>query len=1121
MNQPLKFVHRQLEKTVRLKAENDTGEPASMTLAIPTEDGGFFSVPVLDEWRATEEKPEGELGNTLMSVCPVAEIHRNRPIATGGVTIMGGRAVSLMRPGYLYVFWKQRLWREFKIGEDGALREVDLVTARRDTTAHRLPTGAPVTDFLVPVMLHHRFELTGIRIAYSEIQWSWPYIETLECRPTVLEKRALSVAPAWAAALDDSLNFDSGFPASGIASVPPLRPRDLGIELMLGDPAQFTLEFQSPNDDELISRVVDRWSRIPGGPHDANREPPDLTLNAEAADDVLGDARAHPAIVCVAIPDPLFRLRHALTQLHLGLHYLDAIDLSLKDRPLIHSATLIRQALFDPQVSGASGPLETLRAAVDREKLDKILDQAERQKVLEDITLHLDTLAALLDSGEFDAACGDYLNHHGLGPCEAFALQATLLDLAQQLPGVLRAHGLKPPATLSRLLKHSVGSNRLIDALTGGKKTSPGSPPLLSQLEELARSQDTLTEERLGELGLSAISLLAQQLNQEEGNAGTSVNGGGGSALPSSAPGTVAGMVQTALGGWSGAVLKAAERLRESGDVSAVKLDRVFSSVRDVAEVADPNLGGELRVMRRGAVDLTRYSIVGVHGKGLSFGLTDADRQSEALTRRNDYLFADRVDATGKRVASTSPARLLDETGEALVKAAGHTWVFVLPIDHPEALKFNALTFDWASRAKALADGPGLSRVLVGLAAYNLLSELWSLGKAMPEKSGISYVKSSGALIDLGAAFMKLHVVTTPADNKLVSKLTLRPLFEMKSVPLIGPLIQKRLSQVGAETIVRTLGLTNFMASGLMVGVTAWDYRNSVARGDLDAAAGHALAVAGGSIFLVSTLLSGVLAVPGWGWALFGLGLVLGGSVFAAVATDSEIERVLKQGPLGVGPNHSGLPGEDTVYYAQLLSQFSPVTISVRRYGELSDSERAMFAGPAPAPNDYRVTVTSPLISRFKLGLPSRGNTRVHAGQKKPDLRLGVQELEYTCTTVQTPSGQVEEYSLTRNTPLQRITAWAASPEDHSVHFLVERHLAEGETLTLGYREQRFIRLRVVLQACIESEVGAVRFPTPVLEEYEPFDSARHGVLPAKRPHVLDPFKNEPVPYWIVKEVAV
>lgn len=276
------------------------------------------------------------------------------------------------------------------------------------------------------------------------------------------------------------------------------------------------------------------------------------------------------------------------------------------------------------------------------------------------------------------------------------------------------------------------------------------------------------------------------------------------------------------------------------------------------------------------------------------------------------------------------------------------------PSTTPEALKFNALTFDWASRAKALADGPGLSRVLVGLAAYNLLSELRSLSGLNRQNYGIAAAKIVGAAIDLSAALMKLHVLYSPVDGKLISKVALRPLFEMKSVPLIGPLIQKRLSQVGAETIVRTLGLTNFIASGLMVGVTAWDYRNSVARGDLDAAAGHALAVAGGSIFLVSTLLSGVLGVPGWGWALFGLGLVLGGGVFAAVATDSEIERVLKQGPLGVGPNQSGLPGEDTVYYAQLLSQFSPVTISVRRYGELSDSERAMFVGPAPAPNDYR-----------------------------------------------------------------------------------------------------------------------------------------------------------------------
>ena len=1116
MNQPLNLKREPLDKTVRLRAENDKGEPAGMALAIPTQDGGSFMVPVLDDWQSTEEKPEGELGNTLMSVCPVAEVHSKRPIESGGVTIFGGRAVSLMRPGYLYVFRGQTLWREFEIGPEGTLSEVDLVTARQDKTATRLPVGKAVTDFLVPVFLQNRFELSECRIAYSEIQWPWSYIEKLETTPAVLEKRALSIAPAWAAATDGSLNFDSGFPASAITSVPTLRPRDLGIELMLRDPAGFTSEFREPGSGELISRVVERWKRIPADDEDPGRELPDLDLQAEAAEDALVDAREHSAIVCVAIPDPLFRLRHALAQLHLALHYLDAIDLSLKDRPLIHSATLIRQALFDPQVSASSDEVETLRAAVDREKLNKTLDHPERQKVLEEIAVHLETLESLVNSGDFETVCDDYLNHNGLGPCEAFALQADLLNLTQQLPGVLNAHGLESPAILSRLLKQGLRKNALIDALADGKSTSSDLHPGLAQLKELAGDQDTLTEDRLNGAGLSSISALAQQLAQEEDGSGSD-SGNGSQALPSSAPGTAAGMVKTALGGWSAAVLKAVENLRQSDDLAAIKLDRVFTSVKAVADIADPNLGGELQVMRRGEVDLTRYSIVGVHGKGISFGLTDADRQSEVLTRRNDYLFADRTDAAGKRVASTSPSRLVDEGGEALVKAAAHTWVFVLPVDHPEAQKFSALKIDWANKAKALADGPGLSRVLVGLAAYNLASEVWSLINSKSESSGISYAKSFGAFLDLSAALMKLHVVSSPADGKLVTKVILRPLFEIKSVPLIGSFIQRRLMKVGADTIVRFMGLVNFFATGVMVGVSAWDCRTSLGRGDMDAALGHGLAVAGGSVFLASPLLAGLLAVPGWGWALLGLGVVLGGSVFAAIATDSEIERVLKQGPLGLGPTHKGLPADDAAYYPQLLSQLSPVTVSADRYGNLSGAEQAMFVDHNPSPDDYRVTVRSPLISRFKLGQPTDGKAK----DKKPDLRLGIQELEYTHSVMDTPAGQVDEYYLTRNTPLKKVTTWVPVPEDHAVHFLIERNLAGSETHGFLHSERRTISLRVVLQARIESEIGGFRVPMPVLDDYEAFDTSRHSALPDKQPQALNPFDNEPVPYWTVKEVSV
>jgi hypothetical protein len=43
----------------------------------------------------------------------------------------------------------------------------------------------------------------------------------------------------------------------------------------------------------------------------------------------------------------------------------------------------------------------------------------------------------------------------------------------------------------------------------------------------------------------------------------------------------------------------------------------------------------------------------------------------------------------------------------------------------------------------------------------------------------------------------------------------------------------------------------------------------------------------------------------------------------------------------------------------------------------------------------------------------------------------------------------------------------------------------------------------------------------PVLDDYEPFEAGRHGELPDKRPRILNPFDNEPEPYWVVKEVAV
>ena len=1170
MTDTVDFSDESLDRSILRRADYDDTDPKDLVLTIPKRDGGKISVPLLKHARSNIEREDYQ-ENTLLRIKPLAEIADNLPVQQGhGAPIYQGKGVALLRPGFLYIFRKDKLWRELEINQNSQFSDVDLQVARAEVSDPesgvrrvRPSAGQWLDDVLVPVFLQGQAVMHDFRMAYSEVQWDWSYIQKLEENDAVRNARTTGVGHAWAATSVDSLSFETGFPASRAENAPELRHRDLGIELMIEDPSDFVLSFEGPSEDDLCSKLakllvsnekqaresarraasrsevkdpVEYTEQLMKNPleHALEATAPDpvdageesevaniLELSCPQGADLLQHLRSQRGVVCVAIPDPLFRLRHSLAQLQLALHYLDALDVSIQERPLVHSAMLIRQTVFDPNASDSAGQLRKLRAAVDQDKLHKILEQSERRTILHSIEGHLTKLEMLVASGEFDLVCGDYLHHRRLGPCEAFSIHAGLLDIFQQLPGVFRAQGVEEPITLSRVLKLGLEKSSLIDALANGE-CEEDERSLLAQLRALSRQGETLTDRHLNGLGLSAISTIAQQLKHEEADSGT--NDESSSPVSVGSAGTVAGMVETALSGWSGAVLKVIDRIRESGELTAIRLDRVFTAVSETADIADPKLGGELRVMRRDAVDLTRYSIVGVHGKGLSYGLTDADLQSEALTRRNDYLFADRVDAAGKKVASTSPARLADEVGDAVVKAAAHTWVFVLPIDHPEAVKFSAWKFDWASKAKAVADGPGLSRVLVGLAAFNVVSEMLNLKQAKPEEVGYGLTKFVGAGLDLSAALMKLHAVNSPAESKLVSKVILRPLFEVRSIPVLGPLVQQKLMKDGASTIVRSMSLVNFFAASFMVTVSAWDVRNSVSRGDMDAALGHALAVIGGSVFAFSKLMTGMLLVPGWGWALLGLGLVLGGSIYAAVSTDSEIEQVLKRGPLGIGPSHAGLPDDDVLYYAQLLTLFAPISISAKRYDNLSDSEKRMFSDNETSQNDYRITLKSPIISRFKID--KVGHKKDNTGERvqHPSLRLGVQELEYTHSTVQTSktdAWNVENYRLSKSTPLKSIKSWVAVPEQNAVHFLVERNLVGGEIETYEYRERRTISLRVVMQAYITSEIGEFRYPTPALDEYKPFDSKHHAVLPGKKQNVLNPFDNDPVPYWIIKEVAL
>ncbi|MGQ4877217.1 toxin VasX [Billgrantia sp. LNSP4103-1] len=1115
---------------VRRRTEYDDVEDGTLALVIPKREGsGEIEIPLVEHARTVFERTDGNLqDNTLLAVRPLAEIGRNRPVQRSGVTIHTGIATAMLRPGYLYVFFDNRLWRELEVGPDGKLSDVDLEhyreqAERGETPNERGSEGEWLDDILLPAMLQGQATLHRVRLAYSEIAWSWPYITWLEANPGRLEARTTSVGHAHAAILDMEgwLSMQTGFPAGRVAEQPVLRERDLGVELMLQAPESFTPDFTAPADDELCAKLKALWEQAGETDRAAT-----LALECEAGTDLLDAIRDNPGIVAVALPDPLFTLRHALAQIHLAEHYLDGLDSRLADNPLGHSAKLIRQALFTAPSSGEANPLAEFQGAIDPAKLDATLEQAERNAALDVVRAQLDALQQLASQGQLTAVLRDSTSHDELGICEGYALCGDLYGVLQQLPGVLHDQGDTHQEARTRQLLKTLLTDRELQTLWSAEENEAAEAAADDDnndgsgnfrpafLRRLAQDDRDIDEALAASLGLETLGLIAQNLTEQEQAQQAGV-------LSVANAGKVGGLVNTVVGQWSQAVLRAAERVGD--DVDVIHMRRVFTAVGTHANLVDGSLRGELQVMHRSDVDLSRYVIVGVHGDGIEWGLTERDRTSGILQTQRDYLYAEQVDPRGKVQTSTSPKRMSSEVDDAIRQVAGHVLVYVLPAGHPEAAKVAQLRLaKLAGQVKVVIDGPAVSRLLVGFAIYNLGREISIAVEARNdgELTGLQFSKVMTSAVDLGAAIMKLHAALHPEPTSMAGRIIQRPLFDVKNWPIVG----KRLAKVGAGTLVRTIGLVNFFAGVMVVGVSSWELRNSLQQGDRDAALGHGVAIAGGVLFLAAPLMAGLIMIPGWGWALLGLGLAIGGSSYAAMNQDIPFEQLLKQGPLGTHPDSAMASADDTGYYPQLLTLLSPAQIEVTRYGSLGTEERQALlesvwesTTDTPSNRDYVVTINTPLISRYKIG---------------ETLSLAVQELEQTDTGTITPLGTYERLSYITRTPEPfEIGKRQLLPQQSAVRFLVKRKVAEESFQMAGTNVSSTARLRIALQARIEWELGEMVLPTPLLSEYEPFVEGQHDALPARSYRTVNnPIadfirsftgRSQDLRYWYIKEFQV
>lgn len=175
------------------------GEPSPMLLPLNTQ---------VQPYKETTEKKEWD--NVVVAIKPMrcfsasGEKHNN---------------AELLRNGWLYVFWQGNLWRELEVKENSALRDVRVDWYRRQyqfglhkSDDVREAEGHWLTNVWVPYKLENQYQLKrkGIRIAFSETQWSWGQINEIEADTNKLLNQTTSVDAVEQYSKDQSFKYLDG-----------------------------------------------------------------------------------------------------------------------------------------------------------------------------------------------------------------------------------------------------------------------------------------------------------------------------------------------------------------------------------------------------------------------------------------------------------------------------------------------------------------------------------------------------------------------------------------------------------------------------------------------------------------------------------------------------------------------------------------------------------------------------------------------------------------------------------------------------------------------------------------------------------------------------------------------
>ena len=932
-----------IKQGTRKRAEYDNTRRARLALNIERTDGGMLQIPVELDMRSNEEEPEIQQ-NTFLAVVPMARLpgYDKYDEAPKG---------ALLRPGRLYVFRQGKLWRELESDGQGQLFEVDVAHWRKAAQSggnadERTPVGAKQHLILVPMLLQGRFVGDQLAMAYSELPWTWEYIQWLEASSGRIKQRCQNIAPAWAAAVvgPEQWKATQAMPIIPITRISKgMCARELHLETLLEDPLLFNAGLTELPATSLVKQLEQRQKELAGF---IRTTPPDPLPVLPANKDLLSEyqLRDYPQLVGVMLDDPIFALRHAVAQSRLCAELLQTLNALVPHQPFGRYAELLYQ-----EAMPAGGPLQEFKSHIDIAALKKATLHSEREQAREQLYRQQERVLELVK--QLPPVWNDFLHSQDERLLEPYAQLTELLEVLNRTPKgcdprCIEAQDMKVSAAVDKL------SRQLIEAthvLTKGLLTDAQGelPETAKRLQALTASDLAVKPERLG---LSALSFLSSAYIDQN----------------------LMLALDELLNHVATASALAVKRISESTSVTQVQLHRSFAPTFGVLNKLHSQAKG-LKLLPQGEALAKNMVVLGVHGDGFSFGITTAER---ATLTRDNYLYASLEKKNGQ-VLATSSGKLAERLNFAR-KDLGQIIVVAAEANDPLVADYKQWRTSAAhlSTAKSLANSKTLPILATVCAGFSLFAN--TVGATSLYKDG---EKGRYALGVVGAA-TDLALATNNVALKLLSdaKRSGNPwhvFWERGRFQTSGFWAENLLKRTGS-TWLNASRVGSFIAMGVFTaGLFAWDARRALRDGDDDVAMANMIAASGSGIWALYTI--GLLASP---WLLgLGVGLLVAGVIGSVLLADGAVEQAIKHGPFGTKQRLPQM-NDPLQAYQQLLGALGEPRVQIERLqfwqdkASAADNARLQDAQNEArvylAPQDWVVEVSTPLLGQFRNGLDFR-----------------------------------------------------------------------------------------------------------------------------------------------------